>query len=98
MNFCEHLNLRNDPRRDYCADCQYEFYYGDVHAENPELQISKLINPGRDRKANGYSSKQELQELAYAEKLEKEAWDDYYAQFQCEYEDAIKEAKFFSDD
>ena len=65
MNFCDHPNLGNNPRRDYCPLCKYEFYYGDAHATDPNLQLSKLINPGRDRKANGYPSEEELREDDY---------------------------------
>jgi hypothetical protein len=39
----------DNPRRDYCPDCGYEFYYGDAHAANPEARISREINPGRSK-------------------------------------------------
>lgn len=87
MIFCEHPNLGNDPRRDYCSVCKYEFYYGDARATKPELKISKLINPGRDRKANGYPSLSEVREQAVANELAIEAWEDYNAQFRGEYDE-----------
>lgn len=79
MSFCEHPNLGNDPRRDYCSICKYEYYYGDAYASAEELQTSKLINPGNDRKANGYPSLEEQREQEYQNKLEEEQWADYYA-------------------
>ncbi len=51
MKFCDHPNMKDTARRDWCPDCGYEFYYGDAHAKDPEDRISKLVNPGCDRKA-----------------------------------------------
>lgn len=48
MSYCDHPNMKCTARRDYCPDCEYEFYYGDAHATG-EAQISKEINPGRKR-------------------------------------------------
>lgn len=51
MSYCTHPRLDStDPRRDYCPDCGYEFYYGDAHATG-DAQISRVINQGRDRTA-----------------------------------------------
>ncbi len=87
MSFCEHPNLGNDPRRDYCPTCKYEYYYGDAHATDPELQLSKLVNPGKDRKANGYPSLQEIREQELEEKYRREAWEDYHASQGGNYEE-----------
>lgn len=70
--FCTHPKMGGDARRDYCPDCKYEFYYGDAHAADPEARISKLVNPGRDRRALGYSDP----EPEY--KTRADDWEDYY--------------------
>lgn len=52
MQYCYHPNLIQTARNDCCPDCGYNYYYGDAHAKG-SAQISKLVNPGRDAKANG---------------------------------------------
>lgn len=47
--YCSHPNMHSTARRDYCPDCNYEFYYGDVHAKDPELKISKEVRKGRHK-------------------------------------------------
>lgn len=49
--YCNHPNMKDSARRDWCPDCGYEFYYGDAHAKNEEDRISKLVNAGKDKNA-----------------------------------------------
>jgi hypothetical protein len=42
---CDHPNLQQTARRDYCPDCGYEFYYGDAHAVG-SAQLSQLVSAG----------------------------------------------------
>jgi hypothetical protein len=52
VEFCSHPNLNsNNPRRDHCPDCGYEFQYGDVRSPRADVRRSGVINPGRDRDA-----------------------------------------------
>ncbi len=79
MSFCEHPDMVSSARRDYCPKCKYEYYYGDAHATDPSLQLSKLINAGDDRQANGYPSLDEIREQEIIDKIRREAWEDYYS-------------------
>jgi len=45
--YCEHSNMQQTARKDYCPDCKYEMYYGNVHSPDPERRLNKLINPGK---------------------------------------------------
>ena len=51
MQVCDHPNMKDTARRDWCPDCGYEYYHGDAHSPDPEARISKLVNPGRDARA-----------------------------------------------
>jgi hypothetical protein len=53
IEYCSHPKLSSDnPRRDVCPDCGYEFYYGDVHATEAEARKNHVVNPGRDKDAH----------------------------------------------
>jgi len=44
---CQHPNLIQTARTDYCPDCGFEYQYGDAHAKG-DAQISKEVNSGKD--------------------------------------------------
>lgn len=70
---CKHKTMISTARRDFCPECGYEFHYGDAHATG-EAQLSKLINPGQDAQANGWS--EEEYHHHYDEDLH-DHWIDY---------------------
>jgi predicted nucleic-acid-binding Zn-ribbon protein len=49
---CGSENFIDSVRLEECNNCGYTFYYGDAHATG-EAQISKELNPGKERADNG---------------------------------------------
>jgi len=74
---CNHPNMQSTARVDYCPDCKYEFYYGDAHATG-EAQLSKLINPGRDKQsAPSMSQVMNLNHWKYEDDIRSEYDDEW---------------------
>lgn len=45
--YCSHRNMHSTARIDYCPDCKYELYYGDVHSTDLSMHENKLVNSGK---------------------------------------------------
>ena len=56
---CSHPNLQSNARTNYCPDCDYEFYYGDAHADGPASE-TKLVNHGEDTGNYGVYDREQI--------------------------------------